>query len=196
MPRASIITSRPTRPSPKPTISLITSSAIIDPSTPASAPSTPASAQAGTLPGGGGSGNRQRDGIVIDDSQRADAGGGKIKQHWRAEAASANDQDARAAKRRLTRTADLAQNDVARVTLKLIITQHAANIERPSWFGDCDLKCRRSADRASAASFSRQYRDRLDLKQSARARQLRHADRGAGRRRRGVDVLVPDFAEL
>src|SRR5262249_48914304 len=45
---------------PKPTISLITSSAISEPTTPASAPSTPASAQAGTLPGGGGSGNRHR----------------------------------------------------------------------------------------------------------------------------------------
>ena len=50
----------PTRPSPKPTISRIASIAIIEPSTPASAPSTPASAQVGTVPGGGGSGNRQR----------------------------------------------------------------------------------------------------------------------------------------
>ena len=40
--------------------SVIISSAIIDPITPASAPNTPASAQAGTLPGGGGSGKRQR----------------------------------------------------------------------------------------------------------------------------------------
>ena len=75
---------------------------------------------------------RQRDDVVIDDAQRADAGGSKIKQHRRAEAPGANDQNARAAKRRLTRTADLAQNDVARVTFKLVITQHAANIERPS----------------------------------------------------------------
>ena len=42
------------------TISRITSSAIIEPSTPVSAPSTPASEHAGTVPGGGGSGNRQR----------------------------------------------------------------------------------------------------------------------------------------
>ena len=60
MERASNMTSRPTRPSPKPTISRITSSAISEPSTPVSAPRMPASAQAGTLPGGGGSGNRQR----------------------------------------------------------------------------------------------------------------------------------------
>ena len=60
MARASTINSRPTSPSPKPTISRITSSAIIEPSTPVSAPRMPASAQAGTVPGGGGSGNRQR----------------------------------------------------------------------------------------------------------------------------------------
>src|SRR4051812_47371885 len=58
--RASIMRSRPTSPSPKPTISRMTSSPIRLPSTPASAPSTPASAQAGTAPGGGGAGNRQR----------------------------------------------------------------------------------------------------------------------------------------
>ena len=43
---------RPTRPSPKPTISRITSSAIIEPRMPGSAPRMPASAQAGTVPGG------------------------------------------------------------------------------------------------------------------------------------------------
>jgi hypothetical protein len=59
---------------------------------------------------------------VIDDAQCADAGGSKIKQHWRAEAPGANNQNARAAERRLTRTADLAQNNVARVTLKLVTT--------------------------------------------------------------------------
>jgi VWFA-related protein len=58
--RASNIRSRPTRPSPKPTISRTASSAIIDPITPVSAPRMPASAQAGIVPGGGGSGNRQR----------------------------------------------------------------------------------------------------------------------------------------
>src|SRR5262249_46959444 len=58
--RASIISSRPTSPSPKPTISRITSSAMSEPTTPVSAPRMPASAQAGTVPGGGGSGNKQR----------------------------------------------------------------------------------------------------------------------------------------
>ena len=57
---ASIINKRPTRPSPKPTISRIVSSAIIDPKMPASAPMTPASSQVGTVPDGGASGNRQR----------------------------------------------------------------------------------------------------------------------------------------
>ena len=57
---ASTISRRPTRLSPKPTISRITSIAIRLPMTPASAPRTPASAQVGIAPGGGGEGKRQR----------------------------------------------------------------------------------------------------------------------------------------
>src|SRR6202140_3120291 len=62
MERASTISRRPTKPSPKPTISRITSSAIMEPSTPVSAPRMPASAQAGTLPAGGGAGGKERKG--------------------------------------------------------------------------------------------------------------------------------------
>ena len=52
---------RPSSPSPKPpTRTRIASSAISEPSTPASAPNMPASAQVGMVPGSGGSGNRQR----------------------------------------------------------------------------------------------------------------------------------------
>ena len=41
----------------------------------------------------------------------------------------------------------------------------------------------------------RQHRDRLDLEQRARPRQLRHRDGRAGRRRRRVEELVAHFAE-
>src|SRR5262249_49923821 len=45
-------------------------------------------------------------------------------------------------------------------------------------------------------SFSRQNRHRLDLKQGARTRQFRHADRGARRRRCGVEMLVANLPEV
>ena len=56
----SIMSSRPTSPSPKPTIARITSSAARLPATLASAPRIPASAQVATVPAGGDCGNRQR----------------------------------------------------------------------------------------------------------------------------------------
>src|SRR5205823_1684150 len=52
-----------------------------------------------------------------------------------------------------------------------------------------------STEQAGAALFRRQYRDGLDLEQCARTRQLRHADRGAGRRRSRVHVLVSNLTE-
>jgi hypothetical protein len=44
--------------------------------------------------------------------------------------------------------------------------------------------------------FRRQYRDGFDLEQRAGARQLMHTDRGAGRRRNRVHVLVPHFTVM
>ena len=46
-----------------------------------------------------------------------------------------------------------------------------------------------------ARGFRRQHRDRLDLEQRARPRQLRNRHRSRGRRRRGVDELVAHLAE-
>ena len=60
---------------------------------------------------------RQRNGIVVDDAERADTGGGKILQNRRAEAAGADDKNARGLQLLLTRPADLRQDDVARVAL-------------------------------------------------------------------------------
>ena len=58
--RASYSSSRPSSVSPSPVISLIASVAWIAPITPGSTPNTPPSAQLGTVPGGGGDGNRHR----------------------------------------------------------------------------------------------------------------------------------------
>ncbi len=74
---------------------------------------------------------RQRHYVVVDDAERADAGGGEIKQNRRAEAAGADDQHAGAAERGLSRAAHLAQHDVARITLEFVGSQHGGNIIGP-----------------------------------------------------------------
>ena len=58
--RASIRRSLEVRLSPIPIISLSVSTAWMLPTRPVRAPRTPASAQLGTMPGGGGEGNKQR----------------------------------------------------------------------------------------------------------------------------------------
>ena len=73
---------------------------------------------------------RQRHHVVVDDAERADAGGGEIEQHRRAKPAGADDQHAGAAERGLSRAAHLAQHDVARITFEFVGTQHDANIGR------------------------------------------------------------------
>jgi hypothetical protein len=66
----------------------------------------------------------QRHGIVIDDAERADARRGEIEQHRRAEPAGADHQHPGAAQRELARSTDLAQYDVAGVSLELLVGQH------------------------------------------------------------------------
>ena len=66
----------------------------------------------------------ERHGVVIDDAERADARRREIEQHRRAEPARADHQHPRAPQRELARSADLAQYDVAGVTLDLLIRQH------------------------------------------------------------------------
>ena len=75
---------------------------------------------------------RQRHDVVVDHAQRADARRGEVKQRRCAKAAGANHQRAGAAKRGLSRPADLAQHDVARVTFQLRLAQHGLNISANS----------------------------------------------------------------
>ncbi len=68
----------------------------------------------------------QRDHVVVDDAERADAGGRQILQHRRAEPAGADDQHARALQLLLARPADLGQHDVARIALQFLRPTAAA----------------------------------------------------------------------
>ena len=67
---------------------------------------------------------RQRHLVVVDHAERADAGGGEIKQHRRAEPAGADDQHPRGFQLLLAGAADLAQHDVARVALQFLGIEH------------------------------------------------------------------------
>ena len=60
----------------------------------------------------------QRDDIVVDDAERADAGRRQIFEHRRAEPAGADHQHARALQPLLAGAADLRQHDVARIALQ------------------------------------------------------------------------------
>ena len=66
----------------------------------------------------------ERDRVVVDHAERADAGGCQIHQHGGAKPARADDQHAGALERGLARPADLAQHDVARVALQFLGRQH------------------------------------------------------------------------
>ena len=61
---------------------------------------------------------RQRHRVIVDDAERADAGRGEIQQYRRAEPAGADDEHARALERGLSRPADFAQHDMARIALE------------------------------------------------------------------------------
>ena len=60
----------------------------------------------------------QRNGVVIDDAERADAGGGEIFEHRRSQAARADDQDPRAFQFLLAGAADFGQHDVAGIAFE------------------------------------------------------------------------------
>ena len=62
----------------------------------------------------------QRDHVIVDHAERADARRRQIHQHRRAEPARADDQHTRALERRLAGSADLAQHDVARITFQFV----------------------------------------------------------------------------
>ncbi len=65
--------------------------------------------------------------VVIDHAERADAGGGEIEQHRRAQAAGADHQHARGLELGLPRAADLAQHDVARIAFQFFCVEHRIN---------------------------------------------------------------------
>ena len=62
----------------------------------------------------------QRDDVVIDHAERADAGGGQIHQRRRAEAAGADHQHGRLLQRGLAGAADFAQHDMAGVAFEFV----------------------------------------------------------------------------
>ena len=70
---------------------------------------------------------RQRHRVVVDHAERADAGGGEIEQHRRAQAAGADHQHARGLERGLAGAADLAQHDVARIAFEFFCVEHRIN---------------------------------------------------------------------
>ena len=67
---------------------------------------------------------RERHDVVVDDAERADACGGEVEQHRRAETAGADHKDARATERGLSGPSDVAQHDVAGITFQLGVAQH------------------------------------------------------------------------
>ena len=79
---------------------------------------------------------RQADRVVVDHAQGADAGGGEVLQQGRAQPASADHQHLGLAQLGLTDAADLRQDDVARVALKLGLGEvHAGAYSTPHLAG-------------------------------------------------------------
>ena len=60
------------------------------------------------------------DDVVVDDAERADAGGGEVERGRRAQAAGAEQQDLGVEQLPLALDADLGQQEVARVALALL----------------------------------------------------------------------------
>ncbi len=78
---------------------------------------------------------RQRHFVVVDHPERADARGGEVQKHRRAEPAGADHQNARGLELGLARAADLAQHDVARITFQFFCFQHPVNLWLYTGFG-------------------------------------------------------------
>src|SRR5262249_36935973 len=63
------------------------------------------------------------DPVGIGDADRPNTGGGEVEEHRRAEAAGADDEDARGEELRLPLLADLVEDQVAGVALKLLLAE-------------------------------------------------------------------------
>ncbi len=74
---------------------------------------------------------RQRDMVVVDDADGADAGGGEIGEQRRTEPAGADHQHPRALQPCLSGAADLRQHQMAGIALDLGVAQHHALRIRP-----------------------------------------------------------------
>ena len=66
------------------------------------------------------------DGVVVDDPERADAGGREVERRGRAEAAGADEEDLGVEERELARLADLRDQEVARVAAALLRARASA----------------------------------------------------------------------
>src|SRR3546814_4488747 len=71
----------------------------------------------------------QRDVVVVDDRQTADARRREILDHRRAYAARADHRDARFQQPRLSRAADFLLDDEARITVKLRSEEHPSELQ-------------------------------------------------------------------
>ena len=71
---------------------------------------------------------RQRDRVVVDHAERADAGRRQVHQQRGAEPARPDHQHARPFQRGLARPADLAQHDVARISFQFLGGQHGCTM--------------------------------------------------------------------
>ncbi len=75
----------------------------------------------------------QVDPVVVDDPDGSDPGGGEIEQHRRAEPAGADDQHARLQQPRLAFLADLVEDQMPGIALKLLLAEfHARSPQSPS----------------------------------------------------------------
>src|SRR5688572_7528294 len=66
---------------------------------------------------------RERNLVVIDDAERADAGGGEIEERRRTDPARADHKHARGPELRLALPADVAKHDMARVAIEFFRRQ-------------------------------------------------------------------------
>src|SRR5713226_2266485 len=73
---------------------------------------------------------REVDRVVIDDAERADAGGGEVEQHRRAQPAGADDEHARGHELGLPLLADFVEDEVAGVALELLLGERHLEIGR------------------------------------------------------------------
>ncbi len=128
------------------------------------------------------------DDVGVDDPERADAGGGEVERGGRAEAAGADQQDARVEQLQLALLADLGDQQVAAVARRALGPERARQVGRRSRCASSRCSRRRArrplvAELGRASSRRRpsgcRPRSRAARGASGRARRLRSATRGS-----------------